>query len=74
MRLFIALALVMLLVGCAFQSEQGKGLVGFNKQAQQETAITGQVISDIYNTNPCMDDTDCGPSQVCINQTCHVKN
>lgn len=74
MRAFIILFLALFLVACA--AEQGKGMYGALSKASREqtAAITGQVIGNVYNDRTCFDDGDCGPSQVCVNQTCVVKS
>ena len=76
MRLLIILALVLLLTACFPKAEQGKGMYGAlsSDQRQQTNAITGQVIGDIYNQQSCADDSNCGPGQACVNQTCVLKH
>lgn len=72
MRWVLIIAIVFLLTACT--AGEGKGMYGALAKSQRENAgaITGQVIGDIYTTRPCIDETDCGPSQACVNATCVV--
>jgi hypothetical protein len=73
MRWLLIVLIAFLMVSCA--PKPGKGLYDAISQEDRErtAAITGQVISDAYNEKPCIDDTDCGPGQICVENRCAVK-
>ena len=69
--LFLVFVVTVLVLTACSPGEAGRQ---FAEKNSLDTGLTGNVISDVYNTDHCESDVDCNVGRVCENRTCVPKH